>query len=195
MNPKATKILTSYFWSSNGWKAEANRSLSKEDQSFAKSHGVMFDSPHWTHDEVIEFATGHLQYLDVQSVANAFVTSLETDEKGTRNGVISSLWDEKRGHIFIIDKARSNRLAQTRRTPAPVLLQVDDVTADLFLSQILRILPEMLIQQPQCTVVSLHRSERHVPELKMLGKELHTIVFVIVMKRVFDFVIRYFFLT
>ena len=103
-------------------------------------------------------------------------------------------WGEKRGHIFIIDRARSNRLAQTGRTPAPVLLQVDDVAADLFLSQILRILPEMLIQQPQRTLVGLHRSQRHVLELQMLGKELHYSVFVVVMKRVLDFGFTYFFL-
>lgn len=80
MNPKATKILTSYFWDSNGWRSDAEMTLAEEDESFAKLHGVMFDSPTWTHDEVIEFALGHLQYIDTKSVSDAFVASLETRE-------------------------------------------------------------------------------------------------------------------
>lgn len=104
MNPKATKILTSYFWDSNGWKSESSRTLSSEDESLAKFHGVMFDPPNWTHDEVINFALGHLQDIDAQSVSNAFVASLETRELYYRSALGSfSILRHLKPHKFLGD--------------------------------------------------------------------------------------------
>ena len=100
MNPKATKILTSYFWDSNGWKSDADKTLTEDDESFAKIHGVMFDPPTWTHDEVIDFALGHLQYIDSKSVSNAFVSSLETRELYYRSALGSySILRHQKPHI------------------------------------------------------------------------------------------------
>jgi phosphoglycerol transferase MdoB-like AlkP superfamily enzyme len=40
---RATEILFSSFWSSAGWKPEAERKLPREDFLYTKSKGVMFD--------------------------------------------------------------------------------------------------------------------------------------------------------
>lgn len=101
MNPKATKILTSYFWSSNGWKSYSDRKLSEDEESFAKLHGVMFDSPNWTHDEVIDFALSHLQYVDKKSISDAFIASLETRELFYRSALGSfSILRHFKAHEF-----------------------------------------------------------------------------------------------
>jgi len=85
MNPKATKILTSHSWGSNSWKSDSDSTQTEDQKSFAKWHVAMFDPPHWTHDEVIEFALRHLQYVDTISISNAFVASLETRELSYRS--------------------------------------------------------------------------------------------------------------
>ncbi|MCQ4085537.1 hypothetical protein [Saccharibacillus sp. JS10] len=88
MDKKAKKILTSTFWSAQGWKS--NRpSYAGEDFEYAKSHGVMFDPLNKTHDELIEQITRIHTELTAEQVGDAFLHSLSTRRVELRSALSS----------------------------------------------------------------------------------------------------------
>lgn len=76
MNKQATKILFSTYWSSAGCKKEPF--VSQSDFEYAKSHRVMFDPIRPSHEEAIELVQVLTKKINVQAVADRFLSSLST---------------------------------------------------------------------------------------------------------------------
>jgi hypothetical protein len=78
MDKRAEKILFDAFWSSAGWKKDADRAIAAEDFEYAKSKGVMFNPLELDHTKAQERLTRAIGQLSREVVANAFLASLST---------------------------------------------------------------------------------------------------------------------
>ena len=78
MDKRAIKILFNTFWSSDGWKPEAQRIISPEDFAYAKSMHMMFDPVQLDHTQAQELLSKSLKKLDKRMVADAFLASLSS---------------------------------------------------------------------------------------------------------------------
>lgn len=75
MDKKAKKILTTTFWSAQGWK-KTPMSYSGDDFEYAKAQHMMFDPLTITHDELIRRIRNLHQELTAERVGAAFLHSL-----------------------------------------------------------------------------------------------------------------------
>jgi hypothetical protein len=84
---RALKVLFGTYWSSNGWRPENQRIISKEDLEYTKTMGIMFDPIVLTHDEIVRQATDAIRRISRQSVADAFVSSLTSRRLDLRSAL------------------------------------------------------------------------------------------------------------
>lgn len=84
---RAIRILFDTYWTSSGWRNDAERSTPPEDFEYAKHAGVMFDEVQLSHDDVVERALGAVRRVDQRSVADAFVTSLSSRQLELRSAL------------------------------------------------------------------------------------------------------------
>ena len=66
----------------------------------------------------------------------------------------------------------------------PLLLEVEDVSADAFLREALRISIEMLRDQPHVAVVGLGGPQALVPQIEVFGEAGQRTIFMVVVKRI-----------
>lgn len=85
LDKRALKILNDMFWSTSGWKP--NPSVTAEDFTYAKSHGLMFDPIALSHDEAVEAAVGAVAATTREAVAQAFVSSLGSKRLDLRSAM------------------------------------------------------------------------------------------------------------
>ena len=78
MRRQALKTLFDTYWSSRGWKSEAERRTSPEDFDAARRAGIMFDPIRRSHDETVRAARAVVAGIEPASVAAAFLASLST---------------------------------------------------------------------------------------------------------------------
>lgn len=89
MDKKAKNILFKTFWSSKGWKMDAERQLAQEDFLYAKEKGLMFDPVTISHDQCIERIIEIVNKITPEQVTKAFLSSLSTRRLDWRSGICS----------------------------------------------------------------------------------------------------------
>ncbi|MDR2710100.1 MAG: hypothetical protein LBB65_01990, partial [Burkholderiales bacterium] len=84
IDPKALKILMSY-------DLLAPENMSKEDFSYARKKGLVFDSCRMDHDEVVKWAVNEFAASRKSEVVRSFLIGIGLNEAYTRNWPISPL--------------------------------------------------------------------------------------------------------
>ena len=78
MDQRALKVLLNTFWSTGGWKPDAQRGLSSEDFVYAKSKHFMFDPVQLDHGQAVALLFKSINKLTRRVVVDAFLASLST---------------------------------------------------------------------------------------------------------------------
>lgn len=84
---RALSILFDVYWSSAGWKPDADRRTSPDDFAFAKQQGFMFDELTLDHATVMSRLERAVRRLKPEVVGNAFLTSLSSRQLHLRSAL------------------------------------------------------------------------------------------------------------
>ena len=74
----ALRILMNCFWTSEGWRPEAERRLDPAELEYARRAGVMFDPVVEDHSTVVGRVVRSVSGLTLRRVSDAFIASLST---------------------------------------------------------------------------------------------------------------------
>ena len=84
---RALKILFDRYWSSTGWRPEAERTTSVDDIEYAMRARVMFAPLHIAHDDLVPRVRSAVHEISPSRVADAFLNSLATRRLDLRSAL------------------------------------------------------------------------------------------------------------
>jgi hypothetical protein len=84
---RARQILFRTFWTSDGWRSDAERTIDPSDLEYAKAAGYMFEARAASHDEWVRLAVEAGRPVTLDEAASAFVASLGERRLASRSAL------------------------------------------------------------------------------------------------------------